>query len=1004
VSSRLYPIAAAAAALISCSAGALMAPTQTRASGDPVVVAGGDIACDPSNGSFNGGAGTSNACRQQATADLIGSIAPAAVLPLGDNQYYCGGYTAFVQSYDRSWGSFKSITHPSVGNHEYLTSGGTDCNAGNAGANGYFSYFGVAAGQRGSGYYSYDIGTWHLIALNSNCGDAGGCGVSSPQGKWLAADLVAHPNMCTLAYWHIPLYSSGGRANGNSKTFWQLLYDNDADLILSAHDHTYERFAPQTPTGTVDNLRGIREFIVGSGGANHTSFVTTAANSEVRNSNTFGVLKLTLHPTSYDWQFLPVQGQSFTDSGTTACHGASSDTTPPTAPANLTGNAVTGGQVDLSWTASSDDAGVAGYRIFRNGVQIATTTTTTYSDVTAIPSTSYSYYVVAYDSSNNASPQSNAVPVQTPADTRPPTAPANLVGTAPGPNEVDLTWLPSTDDTGVAGYEIFRDGTQIGTSSTASYTDLTTTASTSYGYTVRAYDVGGNRSGQSNVASVATPAAPTTLVFTPSADTFVEQDKPSTNYGSATAIGTDNSPVKRILLKFGVSGIQGRQVLSATLRLACVDPSSFGGAFHPVPDTSWTETGVTWNNAPTAGPAMLGQLGSVSVGNWYSVDVTPLISGDGTFGIDVTSTSSNGADYSSKEGTAGLAPQLVVTTTSSPSDASPPSVPSSLTASASSATRVDLGWSPSTDNVGVAGYTIFRGNTQIGSSTTTSFSDATVLPQTAYTYTVSAFDAAGNHSGASQPATVTTRADTTPPSAPANLAATAVGSNRVDLSWGASTDDVAVTGYEIRRDGVGIGTSATASFSDTTAQASTTYTYTVNAIDAAGNRSQSSNSATATTPGSQTTLTFTPVDDAYLDSSAPTSNYGTATTVHVDASPVQDSLLKFTVAGVGGRTVTSAVLRLYCTNQSKVGAVLWRVADSSWLENTVTWAGAPPAADPTPFASLGAVSVGSWYEVPVPFVSGDGIYSIRMSSTSADGAFYSSKEGSSPPQLVVTTS
>jgi hypothetical protein len=285
-----------------------------------VIVAAGDIACDPTNSNFNGGNGSGNACRQRYTANLISSIGPAAVLPLGDNQYYCGGLAAFQQSYALSWGGFLPITHPSVGNHEYLTSGGTDCNAGNAGANGYFSYFGSAAGQRGQGYYSYDVGSWHLIALNSSCSSAGGCGTTSPQGRWLANDLATHHNACTLAYWHIPLYSSGGRANANSRPFWQLLYDNDADLILSAHDHTYERFAPQTPNTTVDNTRGIREFIVGTGGANHTSFVTTAANSEVRNDTTFGVLKVTLRASSYSWQFVPEAGASFTDSGTTSCH------------------------------------------------------------------------------------------------------------------------------------------------------------------------------------------------------------------------------------------------------------------------------------------------------------------------------------------------------------------------------------------------------------------------------------------------------------------------------------------------------------------------------------------------------------------------------------------------------------------------------------------------------------------------------------------------------------
>ncbi len=296
--------------VVSPSVRAVAASGQPAAVSDPVIAAAGDIACDPSNANFNGGNGASNSCRQLYTSNLLVNANLAAVLDLGDNQYYCGGYQAFLQSYDLSWGRVKSITHPAVGNHEYLTSGGTGCDASNAGAAGYFNYFGSAAGQPGQGYYSFDIGTWHIIALNSNCGSAGGCGATSPQGVWLANDLKTHSNFCTLAYWHIPLFSSGGRANNNSKAFWQLLYDNNADLILSAHDHTYERFAPQTPSGTLDTSRGIRELLVGSGGANHTGIVSVAANSEVRNSDTFGVLMLTLHPTSYDWQFVPEAGKT----------------------------------------------------------------------------------------------------------------------------------------------------------------------------------------------------------------------------------------------------------------------------------------------------------------------------------------------------------------------------------------------------------------------------------------------------------------------------------------------------------------------------------------------------------------------------------------------------------------------------------------------------------------------------------------------------------------------
>jgi hypothetical protein len=311
------------------------------AASDPVIAAAGDIACDPASSNFNAGNGTSGLCRQKYTSDLLVNAGLAAVLPLGDIQYYCGGYQAFLQSYELSWGRVKSISRPVVGNHEYLTtpdSSGpsTGCDITNDGAAGYFNYFGTAAGNPGQGYYSYDIGAWHLIALNSNCTDAGGCSPVSPQGQWLLADLAAHPNLCTLAYWHIPLFSSGGRAELNSRDLWQILYEHDVDVILNGHDHIYERFAPQDPNGVLDTIRGIREFIVGSGGANHTSIGMIAANSEVRDTATYGVLKLTLHPTSYDWRFVHEAGKTFTDSGTEVCHGIGMITNTPTATATLT--------------------------------------------------------------------------------------------------------------------------------------------------------------------------------------------------------------------------------------------------------------------------------------------------------------------------------------------------------------------------------------------------------------------------------------------------------------------------------------------------------------------------------------------------------------------------------------------------------------------------------------------------------------------------------------------
>jgi acid phosphatase type 7 len=293
-------------------------------SSDPVLVAAGDIACDPLSSQFFGGNGTADACRQKLVSDLIlADPTVSAVAALGDVQYYCGGAAAFAASYDPSWGRFKSRTRPAVGNHEYLTGNpsgvATDCDATGQAA-GYFGYFGAAAGAPNQGYYSYDLGAWHIIVLNSNCLQAGGCGPGSPQDVWLQADLAAYPALCTLAYWHIPLWSSGGRSAQNSLTFVKRLYAAKVEVILTGHDHIYERFAPQTPTGAADPLNGIRSFVVGTGGSNHTTIPSVAANSEVRNADTFGILRLTLRPNSYDWRFVPEPGKTFTDSGSASCH------------------------------------------------------------------------------------------------------------------------------------------------------------------------------------------------------------------------------------------------------------------------------------------------------------------------------------------------------------------------------------------------------------------------------------------------------------------------------------------------------------------------------------------------------------------------------------------------------------------------------------------------------------------------------------------------------------
>jgi 3',5'-cyclic AMP phosphodiesterase CpdA len=233
----------------------------------------------------------------------------AVVLALGDLTYPVGAAKEFSDCYAPTWGRFKDRTWPAPGNHEYYTPG----------AKPYFAYWGARAGR---GYYSFELGTWHVISLDSNLAPA----QHAAQLDWLRADLARHPARCTLAYWHHPLYSSGGHGSvPKMRDAWKLLYDAGAELVLSGHDHDYERFAPQDADGRLDPARGIRQFVVGTGGAYPTPFLLTVAHSEVRDSNRTGVLRLQLYAGGYGWEFvestrLSSVGVAPPDRGSAACH------------------------------------------------------------------------------------------------------------------------------------------------------------------------------------------------------------------------------------------------------------------------------------------------------------------------------------------------------------------------------------------------------------------------------------------------------------------------------------------------------------------------------------------------------------------------------------------------------------------------------------------------------------------------------------------------------------
>jgi acid phosphatase type 7 len=301
------------AALANGSGPAVTTPTLPPGSTTlgPKLAAAGDIACDPKDPRFAQGQSRAGACQMGPTGELLEGGGFSAVLALGDVQYGDGGIADYRASYAPSWGRVKAITHPVLGDGDYH----------NQNAAGYFRYFGAAAGPSNRGYYSFDLGSWHVIVLNTNCSRVGGCQAGSPQERWLRADLAKSSAKCTLAAWHLPRFGSNAvRVDSTSLPFWRDLYDAGAELVLNGNNHFYERFGPQDPGGKADPARGIREFIVGTGGRSHEPLDAPLANSEARDDRTFGVLELTLRPDGYDWRFVPAAGSAFTDSGSGTCH------------------------------------------------------------------------------------------------------------------------------------------------------------------------------------------------------------------------------------------------------------------------------------------------------------------------------------------------------------------------------------------------------------------------------------------------------------------------------------------------------------------------------------------------------------------------------------------------------------------------------------------------------------------------------------------------------------
>ena len=629
---------------------------------------------------------------------------------------------------------------------------------------------------------------------------------------------------------------------------------------------------------------------------------------------------------------------------------AFTDGTAPSVPKNVSATAQSSTSIVVSWTASTDNVGVSGYEVYRNGSPAGASATTSYTDTGLTPSTTYSYTISAYDAVGNESAQSSpAATARTSAvDTTPPSVPSNVTATAQSSSSIRVTWTASTDNVGVTGYKIYRNTSQVGISATANYTDYGLQSSTTYSYTVSAYDAVGNSSAQSSPPATArTPASWSQWLW--------QADNHSGSSGNYTSNWTDgthkyamyrnddawdwywNSPSAGVVtVKDGGAGASGRASMLTSFD-DCNDAGSAATYWNAakgitvaarvyIPSAAKASGNgnitISVSNASTSGLVDYEGTGASSFGVWWGWDVsgtaiqigswtpsgnqmkgyfTPkdaggnykdvtakwtiwtlsakrdgtkvdwdlwidgirqdavMLGGDGQYHTYVglkatdmlTSTAvgqrrSQTSAHESQWDYVGVTNYGVVAGwdgVTPPADIQAPSVPTGVTASAQSETSIRVTWTASTDNVGVTGYKVYRNGSQVGTSTTTSYTDTGLTPSTTYSYTVSAYDAAGNNSAASSPAATAKTPDNTAPSVPAGVAASAKSPSVVQVSWSASTDNAGVTGYKVYRNASQVGTSATTSYTDTGLSTNTTYSYTVSAYDAAGNNSAASSPA-----------------------------------------------------------------------------------------------------------------------------------------------------------------
>ncbi len=542
---------------------------------------------------------------------------------------------------------------------------------------------------------------------------------------------------------------------------------------------------------------------------------------------------------------------------------ATADGSAPSAPANLQGTAVSASRIDLAWTASTDNVGVTGYRIYRNAAVIGTTTGTSFSDTGLSEYTAYTYRVAAFDAEGNESSQSSPLSATT-VDATPPSVPSNLQGAAASTSRIDLTWSASTDNAGVTGYRVYRNGSLVASPAGTSYSDTGLAEATSYSYTVAACDDEGNTSAPcgavavytadatapsvpSNLQGAAASSSQINLTWTASSDNLgvtgyrvyrngsLVASPTGTSY-SDTGLSEATSYSYRVLAYDATGNASsqcGAVAVSTADATAPSIPSNLQGTA-----ASASQINLTW----TASTDNVGVTGYKVYRNGSQIGMTASTSFSDTGLSEATSYSYRVAAYDAGSNESAQCGAAAVST----ADATAPSVPTNLQGTGASASQVNLTWTASTDNVGVTGYRVYRNGSQVGTTASTGYSDTGLSEATSYSYRVAAYDAAGNTSSQCTAVAVSTL-DATAPSVPTNLQATVVSTSRIDLTWTASTDNVAVTGYRVYRDGSLVASPSGTSYSDTGLSAGTTYAYRVAAADAAGNVSAQCTAVNATT-------------------------------------------------------------------------------------------------------------------------------------------------------------